>query len=367
MSKNAISKSQRSGALDLLRFLAVLTVFFAHYTDTFNTVYKIVPQNLKWVPVAKYGFTALLVFFMVSGYVITMTSIKRTIKEFTITRLSRIYPLFWVSCVVAFVLPRLIHNHTYLMYSHFKVFLVNLTMMPQAFGYEMINPVYYTLLVELIFYFLIAFIIIFKLWDKILIVITTLIIICLVYNLKGTISLNVVFPSFIAGMLLYLIKLKYKNMLMLHGLLVLNWLSLLAGCSISAKSLDSFYKTTNALNIWVVFSIATVLHVVFYVITVKKPFLIKHTRFTQLLGEIAYPFYLFHVYFLFPYWYFRDALQPGILLLVILIAVLLASWVINVFIEKPFSKLTSWVLSAFMGLFEKKGKAVHVSGGEPPV
>jgi len=367
MANKVISKPHRSGALDLFRFLAVLVVFFAHYTDTFNYVYKIVPANLKWAPITHYATCVLLLFFMISGYVVTMTSMKRNLKDFLIARLSRLYPLFWISCIVAFTLPRIIHHNTYLTYSTLKQLLVNMTMMPQVFRYEMINPVFHTLLAELGFYIFIAFIILFKLWDKILVVIVVILAYCVAHIQDISISPHIFIPPFIAGMLFYFIKIKYKPSWMLYTLLAVNFFcSLTAGRVLAIMLSTYYYKNPNALNVWTTCAIITVIYLLFYFFVIVKP-VIKDRKLTRTLGEIAYPFYLFHLYFLCWYWYFGKTVQPDLLILLILAVILALSWVINVWVEKPLSKLASHILYLITGLFGRsKHERQYLPGDEPP-
>ena len=366
MADKTTPKSQRSGALDLFRFLAVLVVFFAHYTDTFNYIYNIVPANLKWAPVTHYATSVLLIFFMISGYVVTMTSMKRDLKDFLIARLSRIYPLFWISCIAAFILPRIIHQHTYLTYSTVKQLLVNMTMMPQVFRYAMINPAFHTLFIELCFYFFIAFIILFKLWDKILIVFVVILGYCVFYSLDSTPSLNIFISPFIAGMLFYFIKIKYKPRWMLYTLLAVNYFCTITAGRVVVIILDDYYKNPHALSVWTMSAIITAVYILFYLITIPKP-VIKNSKLTRTLGEIAYPFYLFHLYFLYLYWYFSKTIQPDLLVLSILGLILVISWAINFRVEKPLSRLTSHILYLVTGLFGRsKNEKQYLPGDEPP-
>jgi peptidoglycan/LPS O-acetylase OafA/YrhL len=352
MTPAITSKPERSGALDLLRFLAVLIVFFSHYTDTYNYVYHIVPSNLKYMPIFHYGSTALIVFFMVSGYVVTMTSVKKDLREFLVTRLSRIYPLFWVSCIVAFILPRIIQEHTYLLHSSFKTFLINMTMVPALFGHVMINPIYHTLLVELAFYFFIAIIIAFNLWNRILIIISILVLYCLYKSFDESASAHVFIPPFVAGMLFYFIKAKRHALWKLNSLLILNYICSLDVGRVLIRQMGEFYKNPAALNIWTMSIIITAIYLLFYLIVADK-MKVKNTRITQILGEIAYPFYLFHIYFLFIYWYFRNSLSGELLLFGILATIVLICWAINIYIEKPLSRLAAQVLKSFFGMFTK--------------
>lgn len=352
MNASKSQKPQRSGALDLLRFLAVLTVFFSHYTDTFNFVYQIVPANLKYMFIFKYGSISLLAFFMVSGYVITMTSMNKNIKDFIVTRLSRIYPLFWVSCITAFILPRLIHDHTYIMFSSFKTFLANMTMLPMIFGAEMINPVYHTLVLELLFYLFIAIIIIFNLWKKIFAIIGILTIYSIYRGFNENAYSHVVIPPFAAGMLFYFMKIEFGNKWQLRILLFLNLISSLMISRVLIKYLGEYYKNANAINIVTVCILISAIYLAFYLIVTDRV-KIRSTRLTIMLGEIAYPVYLFHIYFFFIYYYYRGSVQGDILLMSILILIIFISWILNNLVEKPLVKLCSQLLYYILNLFKR--------------
>lgn len=348
--------SQRSGVLDLLRFLAVLTVFFSHYTDTFNYVYKIVPANLKYLPIFKYGSLALVAFFMVSGYVITMTSMKKSIKDFIIIRLSRLYPLFWVSCTVAFILPRLIKAHTFITFSSFKNFLVNMTMVPTLFGSSLINPVYHTLLLELLFYFFIGIIIVFRLWKRMLLIIGILTVFCIVRGLDSSAYSHIVIPPFAAGILFYYLKIKYGKPIYLNVLLFLNFISSLMIGRTLEKYLAGVVDDVQTISSWTAMAIIAAIYVIFYLIVTNR-LKISSNKITTMLGEIAYPFYLFHIYFLMIYWHYRNSIQADLLLLLILVLIMLCSWVINKLVEKPLNKIFS---DSLYYLFKRNKKPVEV-------
>jgi peptidoglycan/LPS O-acetylase OafA/YrhL len=344
MNQETTTKIKRSGELDILRFLAVLIVFLAHFTDTFNQVYQIVPENLKYAPIFRYGPVALSLFFIISGYVVTMTSIKRNIREFTITRLSRIYPLFWVSCIIAFLLPRIFATHSYLAFTSVKTFLANLTMLAPIFGQPMINPVFHTLIVELLFYFFIGITIYFKLWNRILTVIAIMFGLCIINSFFADQGLQTFFPAFAAGMLFYFLKIGYgKKWIIFILLLIAIAISVYTG-KVLSLDIERLYNDNIQFKLPVYMTVIVVVFILFYFISRGKIH-IKNYPLFQILGEIAYPFYLFHIYFLVFYWYFRDKVQADLLLFGIAIAITLVSWVLNVYVEKPLSKLTAKTLT----------------------
>ncbi|MGA0556459.1 acyltransferase family protein [Larkinella sp. VNQ87] len=339
MTQKLPSTENRSGALDLLRFLAISVVFFGHYVEAFNYANQIVPANLKFIPLFRYGCTSIIVFYMVSGYTVTMTSMKRGLKDFFIIRLSRLYPLFWVSCLAAFILQRFVSDHTYLPGTSIKILLANLTMMPGLFGYPLINPVFHTLLIELTFYFLIGFIILFKLWKKLIYVITFLLIFCLADAIFLTKIAYVFFTPFIAGMLFFLINIGYDKPIKLYSLLAVNYVCSLMSAIPLSGPFKNISTTPHEYDKWFFMVVLTLIYIVFLLTTGKK-IVIKSNPVIQTLGKVVYPLYLFHLYFLYLYWYFSDTIQPQVLLISLFLLAIMVSWALHVLVEKPFSKFT---------------------------
>jgi peptidoglycan/LPS O-acetylase OafA/YrhL len=144
-------KQERLGYLDSARGLAAMCVLLVHAIASFSET------NFELVSIANFtkeyldlGKVFLILFFLTSGFVIPF-SIKgkgaNALKSFGISRFFRLYPVYWVSAILGFVL-----------YGTFTYtdLLFNLTMFQQFFGVENIIGLYWTLQIELIFYFLVA-------------------------------------------------------------------------------------------------------------------------------------------------------------------------------------------------------------------
>jgi peptidoglycan/LPS O-acetylase OafA/YrhL len=87
--------------LDVLRGLAALCVVVSHYTSYSARYLSGAPFGVL-VPTI-YGFYAVLLFFMISGFVIYFTLERsRTWQDFAVSRVSRLYPAYWT----ALTLPR---------------------------------------------------------------------------------------------------------------------------------------------------------------------------------------------------------------------------------------------------------------------
>ncbi|MET1054104.1 MAG: acyltransferase [Pedobacter sp.] len=351
MTKNV--PSQRSAALDYLRFFAVVYVFFNHYAATFNFVYHIVPANDKYLWFSKYGSVAVVILYMVSGYVVTLTSVNRGIKDFVISRIARLYPLFWISCIVAYIMPRLFYtNHSYLAEASLKTLVVNFTMIPYLLGSPMINPVFHTLMVEIVFYALIGVVIALKLWNRILTLLFFVILLCLYGVFQPGMQPYLVFLPLSAGMLFYMINANHPGKIKVYALLALNFFCAIMTSKAQTDDLNTIYKGASISAPYVYPLIITAVYAVFLLISTGLIH-IAAKRFSLMLATLTYPLYLFHIYFMCFYWYFRNNIQPDVLLFGILMISLLSSWLINIVVEKPLSTLANQVLYTLSGLFKR--------------
>lgn len=155
-------KQERLGYLDSARGLAAIGVLLVHAINSFSELDLdlLVASNFT-KEYLDLGKIFLIIFFLTSGFVIPYSIKARgsnVLKSFAISRIFRLYPVYWLSAILGFML-----------YGSFTVkqLLFNLTMFQQFFGIENIIGLYWTLQLELIFYFLIALMFaINKLYDK---------------------------------------------------------------------------------------------------------------------------------------------------------------------------------------------------------
>ncbi|MFI0905829.1 acyltransferase family protein [Streptomyces sioyaensis] len=141
----------RLAALDGMRLLAALMVVFYHYvalarpwgraTDTiFPTAHL----------AAQYGWLGVEVFFLISGYVICMSVWGRTVGEFAVSRLSRLFPAYWAGILLTTALVKTWPEAASL--RSWDTVITNLTMLQGGNNTPDVDPVYWTLFVELKFY-----------------------------------------------------------------------------------------------------------------------------------------------------------------------------------------------------------------------
>jgi peptidoglycan/LPS O-acetylase OafA/YrhL len=136
--------------LDSLRGIAALLVTIIHLFGTLRYNYPNAVLFKKGSPlgVAIFDFfdagrVGVVLFFFVSGFVIPYSILNKGLKHFTISRLFRLYPAYWISIILAVLVNGLVSA---------KILLVNITMFQKFIGVEDIIGVYWTLQIEIVFY-----------------------------------------------------------------------------------------------------------------------------------------------------------------------------------------------------------------------
>ncbi|MEX2304335.1 MAG: acyltransferase [Bryobacterales bacterium] len=148
----ALNPSRRFYELDLIRFVAAFAVMMYHYTYRGTLPGGYLPFKFPILgPVFQYGDLGVPLFFIISGFVILMSAQKREWLGFAISRIVRLYPAYWFSVTLTAIVILMAQNN------RFSVgpvqYLANLTMIQQLFNIQDVDGVYWSLYVELIFYF----------------------------------------------------------------------------------------------------------------------------------------------------------------------------------------------------------------------
>lgn len=142
------NESKRFVELDSLRGLAALAVVVFHFTIIApRFVTDFVSPGFRF-PLGHFGVE---LFFIVSGFVIFMTLNRcETGMDFVVSRAARLYPTFWASMTLTFVIGSIwpLVGQEY----NLTQYLVNLTMTQEYVFVRSVDPVYWTLSYELGFY-----------------------------------------------------------------------------------------------------------------------------------------------------------------------------------------------------------------------
>jgi len=149
--------------LDGLRLAAALLVVLYHYTAWHHGYWGVEPAKDAWPWLSRitvFGNMGVQLFFVISGFVILLSSYGKSPAQFIGSRVGRLFPAYWVAVLltgtlVLFIWPAL--------GSHLNVWdwVVNLTMLQGGTGNPHIDGVYWTLWAELRFYALVLLLMLF--------------------------------------------------------------------------------------------------------------------------------------------------------------------------------------------------------------
>ena len=134
--------------LDVFRGFAAFSVMLYHYTNQYDNLY----EHTTYFPDLSFGYYRLHLFFLLSGFV-TVLLLERikTPMDFIVSRFSRLFPTYWVSITITFLVVTLFslpgREVTGLEY------LINLTMLEGFLNVPYVDGAHWTLTLELKFYF----------------------------------------------------------------------------------------------------------------------------------------------------------------------------------------------------------------------
>lgn len=137
--------------VDGLRAICAFAVLFFHFgfRGSFDGLYApLLADGAS--DVFKFGQFGVLIFFCISGFVIAFSADKRSPLQFAISRFSRIYPTF-VLCLSLVFFVRWLWGDAIFPAQPWQYF-ANLTMVPQVFGQGFLSGVYWSIIVEVVFY-----------------------------------------------------------------------------------------------------------------------------------------------------------------------------------------------------------------------
>ncbi|MEV0177981.1 acyltransferase [Streptomyces sp. NPDC050625] len=336
----------RLRALDGLRLLAALMVCLYHFAGKGGPVagsWHGSPARLfpTLSQAATYGCLGVQFFFVISGFVICMSSWGRTLGQFFRSRVARLYPAYWAALFLvagaSLLLPVVVRP------LRLDEFLVNLTMLQQPMGVPRVLGVCWTLWVEVRFYALFA---LFVVWRGV--TYRRVVIFCCLWTLAGVFArvadhpltdalvMRDHAPFFIGGLALYLIH-RYGSDLLLWGIVAVSWL---LGQRYSTTALwhpgaqgDAFHRDPYVILLVVTLAFAAVAAVA-----------LGWTRWANwrwltVAGALTYPFYLIHEHL---GWFVIRALHRALGLgpwptLTATVTVLLGlAWLIHRWVERPF-------------------------------
>ncbi|MCX7207341.1 MAG: acyltransferase [Proteobacteria bacterium] len=298
-------KLNRLHFLDALRFIAASMVVFYHYFYFYFLSLKGgVDSSALLVPSARYGFLGVYLFFMISGYVISISVLNsKNIINFAVSRAVRLYPTFLICCSITVILA-LVFNESVGLLQYF----LNIIFLGSVGG--AIDGTYWTLAVELRFYILISLVFLFNPQRHIFAFMVFWIFVCLILHVMDFFNinirlLNIVFmpnysPFFISGALLCMLNNTNYNgrkvfFVALMSSLIFSYILSLYAIYKYITDVDYNLIAVLNLNISTVYALVSLFYLLISLTEYFSKFIDrKYFLCVSILGGTTYPLYLLH-------------------------------------------------------------------------
>jgi peptidoglycan/LPS O-acetylase OafA/YrhL len=367
------TRGGRLAALDGLRLVAALLVVMFHYVGTeFTNIWGAKNHEIfPWLyPVSTYGYLGVQFFFIISGFVICMSSWDRKLGDFFVSRTVRLYPVYWFavlfSALVVTVMQPIASDISAIKPPHsLSDVLSNLTMLQEAAGIPHVDSVYWTLWVELRFYLIFAIVVWRGLTYRRVVLFCALWAVASLVASSANISAlnNIVMPVyswyFIAGIAFFLIY-RFGQTPLLWGMVGLCWLQAQHDAYGATTYMNGMLKTSMEWRY-----AATLITVFFLAIAAVALGWLSWARWRWLTvaGVLTYPVYLMHQNIgLITIRGLHDLVPKWPLLLGAVTAMLLLSWLAHRFIERPLALRMKRML--VHGLDQVANAAPRISGSK---
>ncbi|MEU9302020.1 acyltransferase [Streptomyces sp. NPDC048269] len=332
----------RLAALDGVRILAALAVVFYHYVVLESAWGE---PTVGVFPVASrlavYGWLGVEVFFLVSGFVICMSAWGRTVGDFAVSRVSRLFPAYWTgiafTSLVLFTWPEVRPVEA------LSDVVVNLSMLQGGVGVPHVDDAYWTLFAELKFYVLFSAVVIrgvtyrncvlfCGLWTVAAVVAPTV-----DNRVLSFFAITPYSPYFIAGIAFYLMR-RFRPSAVTWAIVGVQFV--LAQHYVHSRMLTSLGRgVTERTPAWPAHVIITLGFLVMAAIALG---LLDGIRWRWLphAGAVTYPFYLIHMMAgLTIIHHFRDRVAPVPLALGVTALMLTLAWIIHRLVERPLGRV----------------------------
>ena len=357
----------RVEALDILRLFAALSVVAFHYSFRGAGA-----DNMTWlslpalIPVTKYGFLGVQLFFVISGFVIAYSAEGRNAREFVVARVARIYPGFLACMTLTFVITLAFGAPRF--QTSITQWLANLAIVAPALKQPFMDGVYWSIVYELVFYAWTTVIIAGGLFPRRLplIVVVWLAIsmaneLILSSNAVRRLLVTDASGFFAAGLLLYAL---YSGR---RGAAV--WLLLAAATLVGALQANGdadwvrnhFAIALSPLSVMII-SVAAVALVGGCLLLRRLPL---PANILLAAGGLTYPLYLLHQMLGFiAFNRLQGVASPPILVLATLAVIVVLSWAIYRYVERPGQRAIRTMVGQILRVPPRPGTPASVVRGE---
>lgn len=333
--------NQRLESIDGLRGIAAFLVVIGHYFTAFYGFNKVKLDLLTYksyqilFPFSDIGFS---LFFIISGFLIFATIEKNSAKKFVVNRFSRLFPTYWLCVVLTTIVIYFLDENR----NSIVQFFGNLTMFQRFLGIKHIDGVYWTLEVELIFYFSVLLIKSISSSSKITISFLFIILFSILSHLffkSGFISniSNIITTNQNSGILILLSKELKHFAVFFDSYLPFFFIGIIIHELRQKRISNYFFYFCLIIVFWLIYLehtrtlfIVSFGNIALFVLALCKYNKFFTTKIFKFLGKVSYPLYLFHQKIGYLVILFLLSFGINLLLakiLMIAIALLIASWI----------------------------------------
>jgi peptidoglycan/LPS O-acetylase OafA/YrhL len=346
----------RVSEIDLLRFFAVMMVVLFHYAFR---GYAANDMSVMPYPalagMAKYGYLGVDLFFVISGFVILMTASSGSLRQFSISRIVRLYPAFWFCCTVTFIATLAFGG------THFSAtlgqYLVNMTMLNEFIGVKSIDQVYWSLAIELQFYVMVGLLLMCRQIPRsqfFLLAWLVAVIAAKVFPVGWALSALLIADYgayFIAGATCFLVYSRGATPTRL-AMIAIAWVTASFGAVQTIPRLEA--KLHSVFDPYVVASLIAVFFAAIFLVSMRWTAALSRYEWIT-LGALTYPLYLLHQnlgYMIFNIAY--PALNPHLLIWGTIFLMLLCAFLVHKLIEKDFARFLKRILNKALATVFKR-------------
>jgi peptidoglycan/LPS O-acetylase OafA/YrhL len=242
--------------------------------------------------IAKYGYLGVELFFLISGFVI-LYSTNRTPGEFVRKRFLRLYPMYWMSILFIFAVTSLPwwENRG----PSIGKTLLNLTMIPTAFGGTWVDGAHWFLLRELQFYLFIAIVMSFGFGRRLPQIFPVWAVILCIWNLLNLPRFEIwylsgYFALLSGGAIIYCIRQWGWNWMRAVGLLAAYI------CAMDTRMTKASWLGAHRNSEYSAIVIGAIVTAIFalLLLTLNKKITSVEVKWAAIAGAITYPLFLIH-------------------------------------------------------------------------
>ncbi|MEV4515132.1 acyltransferase [Dactylosporangium sp. NPDC049525] len=331
----------RVAVLDGLRLAAAIFVVLFHWTGQGQGAWgePSMPQLFPYLhSVAQYGWMGVHLFFLISGFVICMSAWGKPLGDFFLSRAVRLYPTFWFAVIATTAVVTVLPLHTTRLSASEVAF--NLTMVAEPWNVSLVDGVYWTLWTEMKFYLLFALVV----WRGV--TYRRVVAFCALWTAASMLAtasneplmLEVFTPEysmyFVGGIAFYLMY-RFRPSGLLWGIVGFSFLH--TQYMMAREAPQASLSTGAPQHWWVSVPLLAVFYLLMAGVALGWMSRIRW-RWLTTAGALTFPLYLLHdvIGFTAIRW-LEDAVPHWPLMLGLLAVMLVVSWLVHRYFERPVS------------------------------